>query len=602
MRKLDPFFDYYQRELNYLRYAGAQFARKYPKIARRLDLTGTQSADPHVERLLESFAYLTARLQRDIDDQFPRFSEALLGVLYPQFVHPIPSCTIARFEANTQGGKATSHTRIDRHMPLFTRTNDGTVCHFRTVYPVELLPITISRVEVVFGSSHERLPVVLQSSQLLRIHMKSLAGTFAEMNLSRLRFYIAGNRLVKTTLLESLLTAQMPLVIEHHTSDMAQVIPPSALRHVGFAEGEEVLPWPVQAHPAYRLLFEYFHFPEKFFFIEIEDRALAMDTSDMVLLLPLHPRTPINPKDVGTNNIVLGCTPIVNLFPKTTEPLVLTHRSYEYRLVADQRLENSTEIYAIQEVIAAFDGQNKTETYMPYFSYNHYQHKNQQKMFWIARRTAVNRLDFGGTDVFLSFVDFAFNPAMPPEQTLYAKVLCTNRSLATHIPPGSVFYPEGTAAVQRITCLDRPSPQGYPVMDGERQWRLISHLCLNHLALSGGQAAVETLKEILYLYAEFGDAQVIPEIHALQEITLQSITRRFRKEAWRGFAQGTKITLTFETAEMMEGSVFMLASILNHFFALMASVNSFTELEVHRSSQEGVWFKWPPLIGKKVLL
>jgi type VI secretion system protein ImpG len=602
VKKIDPFFDYYQRELNYLRYSGAQFAQKHPKIARRLDFTGAESADPHVERLLESFAYLTARLQRDIDDQFPRFSEALLSVLYPQFINPIPSFTVARFMPESRGARATTDTVIAKDTVLFTRTNDGTVCRFKTVYPVNLPPIQIENIEVVSAQIINDMQTSNLPLQLLRIRLQSLAGTFADLKLDKLRLYIAGNRFVKPMLLQSLLTAQAPCVVQATTPDAERRVMPLTLRQVGFGDNENVLPYASQVHQGYRLLFEYFHYPEKFFFIDVESAGFAIDATEMDIYLPLSPNLHLNPKDVSNHNVLLGCTPIVNLFSKITEPLTLNYQNHEYRLVADQRQESSTEIHSIQEVFAAVDGQDKTEKYMPYFSYDHHQSRSQQQAFWSMRRTDTKGAPFSGTDVFISFVDFNFNPTEPPRQTVYARVLCTNRNLATHIPPGSPFHTEEAQPLQQIICLDRPRAQAYPSATGREQWRLISHLSLSHLALTGERCAVEALKEIIQLYASTYEQGLMPEIDALQNVEIQKVTRRLREEAWRGFVQGTKITLTFDTSQANEGNIFVLCSILNRFFALMASVNTFTQLEVRRNLQEGVWLTWSPVNGNKVLV
>src|ERR1700755_2283534 len=98
----DELLLYYERELDYLRKSAAQFAEKHPKVASRLVLEPTKCEDPHVERLLEGFAFLAARVHLKIDDEFPEITEALLNILYPHYLRPIPSMTVAEFRIDPE--------------------------------------------------------------------------------------------------------------------------------------------------------------------------------------------------------------------------------------------------------------------------------------------------------------------------------------------------------------------------------------------------------------------------------------------------------------------------------------------------------------------
>jgi type VI secretion system protein ImpG len=606
LQKLDPFFDYYQRELTYLRHSGGQFAQDYPKIAKRLDLSGAESSDPHVERLLESFAYLTARLQRDIDDQYPRFTEALLGVLYPQFVDPIPSFAIAHFEISADQGKITTPLNVPRHAKVFSRAATGESCHFRTGYDLDLTPVDIESATlldtIVLG---EALQNQLKSSKALRLRLVSKTGTFREMGLERLRVHIAGNPLIKNALYEGIFAQEVQIALQAATPTPGPVIgnfPAGTLRPVGFGPGEDVLPFPTQTHPGYRLLLEYFHYPEKFFFFDIKHKNLALDAKEMDIYFSFCEEVPISDRDVSHANFLLRCAPIINLFHKITEPIRLDHRSVDYRLIPDVKLEKTTEIHSILEVSAAIDREKEVEKFMPYFSYNHQLSEKGHKAFWHARRTPAQRTGVTGTDMYLSFVDFDFSPLKPVTHTVYAKSLCTNRDLASQIPPGGELYPEEKIPASRVFVLDRPTRQVYPPSDGQTQWRLISQMSLNHLCLSGGEDALRALKEVIRLYANIERERTIPELDAITGLKTQLVTRRFGTDAWRGFAQGTKISLTFGQDNYHDLGAFVFSTVLNHFFSLFASVNSFTELEVFNERYKGTWKTWQPTSGNKALL
>ncbi len=605
MEKLDPFFDYYQRELTYLRRSGSHFAQQYPKIAKRLDVGPSDSSDPHVERLLESFAYLTARLQRDIDDQFPRFTEALLGVLYPQFVNPVPPFAIARFETSPHKGKLTSAVTIPKGTKLFSRAETSEVCHFQTGWAFDFVPASLTHADVLSTNTLEGARQFLNSSRSLQLKLASNSGTFQDMNLKTLRVHIAGNKLMKNTLYEAIFSQNMQVVLVPRDGPQKGnpvVLGPDALKQVGFEEEEAVLPYPAQSHPGYRLLMEYFYYPEKFFFFDIESKKLGIDAKEIDIYLSLSDQVTINPTDVSHSNFLLGCVPVINLFHKITEPIRLDHRSVEYRLIADQRLEKHTEIHSILSVSAAIDGSETVERFMPYFSYNHQMSERGHKSFWHARRLASKKPDIPGTDLHLSFVDFDFNPVKPVTHTLFARTLCTNRALARELSAGTTLFAEESIPASKLYILDRPTRQVYPPRDGQVQWRLISQLALNHLALTGGEEGLCALKEIIRLYANLDRERLIPELDALTKMETTRVTRRFGQDAWRGFSEGTQVSLTFDLEKYHDLGAFVFSSVLNHFFSLFTAVNTFTELEIYNANYKDVWKRWDPQSGNKVLL
>ncbi len=603
---LDPFVTYYQRELSFLRRASTEFAQQYSKIARRLELGPTESADPHVERLLESFAFLTASLQRDIDDKFPRITSALLGVLYPQFVNPIPAISIAKFDVDPTKGVHTSGHRIDRGTELFSRAVEGEICKFHTCYPVELWPLEVTKAEIIpIDTLTINFPQA-KTARILRLRISALTNDIKQLSLDHLRFYIHGDRAVQNALYEIIFTRDPEVWLVANAGEAKDTKKLTAQKAgqttpVGFAADEEVIQCPPASHPAYRLLFEYFNCPQKFFFFDID----GLNTSECKKSFDLCIAVPDN---IGTSKITfdhhnfrLGCTPIINLFQIISEPLRLDHKTHDYRLVANYRRDKTTEIHSVKEMTVAFEGKAETQTLAPYFSFNHHEIQRDQRLFWYARRQRSITEGTPGTDMYLSFVDFDFNPKRPPSEIIYGKVLCTNRHLASQVPQGAILESE-TGVPANISCLEKPSNQSYPPEEGETQWRLISQLSLNHLSLASGDQRLKSLKEMLQLYANLTQNQVIEEIRAIEAMTSEAVTRRFRSEAWRGFAEGNHIELTFREESFGGGGTLLFASVLNEFFALYAAVNSFTELAIRMKGQKEIWKQWPTNAGDKFLL
>ncbi|HVG08940.1 MAG TPA: type VI secretion system baseplate subunit TssF [Thermoanaerobaculia bacterium] len=595
----DGLLRYYLDELSYLRHAGQDFASTYPKVAARLELQPGECPDPHVERLIESFAFLTARIQSDLDADFPEVAKELLDVLYPHYLRPVPSLAVARFDVDPERGKLTSGYKIPRDTPLFVHAERGAVCRLRTCYPVTLWPVEVTEAELETPDLYDFTSGLPDVVAILRLRLRSQADTFENLGVDRLRFHLTGDPVLVGRLYELLLINLKSVVIVRDGVAPFH-LPPSAVRPVGFGEDEALLPYPSTSHPGYRLLQEYFAFPEKFHFVDLsglKGRAHGKTTDVLFLLKRLPGRLPVRP-----DTFSLGCTPVVNLFEKTSEPIRIDHRQVEYRLVADMRREATTEIHSVISVSGSSDTSDPTRQYAPYYSFTHAMERQGQKAFWHSRRVPAQG-GKTGTEILLSFCDLDFKPALPPEETVFARVLCTNRGMAAELPADETLLQTDEALpVRRIVCVRKPTRPLMPPLAGQALWRLVSHLSLNYLSLEGGEAGLRALREILGLYC-FSDAPSLQsQIQGIRAITPRKVVRRMGDEAWKGFCRGTEITLTFDEAQYVGSSAFLLASVLNRFFALYASTNSFTQLVIQRTGREGEWKRWLPMAGAGVVL
>jgi len=594
----ETLLDYYQRELAYLRKMGVEFARSYPKVARRLEIGPDESDDPQVERLIESFAFLTGRLQRNIDAEFPRFTEALLGLLHPQLVAPVPAMAVARFDVDPAQGKLNSGFLIDRHTPLFAQTDAGVICRFRTCYPVTLWPIRVERARIESTDQFDFLETS-NTAAVLRLRLVSEGVDFAQLDMRSLRFHLNADPVIANGLFELLFTQVDRVAFLQE--GMAPVIRPveEVLHQVGFDPEDAVLPSPEHGHPAYRLLQEYFTFPEKFHFIDVRFPPLerAGNTVDVLFLLNYLPPGRLS---VEPGNFALGCTPVINLFHRLAEPIRLDHRRTEYRVVADYRRERTTEIHSILSVagISVEDGR-RTE-FRPFFSFDH--DHAEAKAFWAMRREPTGRKDMPGTDTYLSFLNLDSLPERPSVQTVVAETLCTNRMLAEQIPPGALLNIERAAPLKRIVCLNKPTLQRSPPMGGKTAWQLISHLSLNYLSLSEGAESLQALKEILRLYAPPGDAAAAQQIQGIRRMECRRAVRRVGEDAWRGFCRGIEVEVEFDERAYVGGSALLFSAVLDRFLGLYTTVNSFTRLIVTSFQRSGTWKAWPPRIGGQRVL
>lgn len=596
----DDLLDYYRRELTYLRRMGSAFAEQYPKVAGRLEIGPDQSDDPHIERLLESFAFLTARIQRNLESEFPEFTSALLGLLYPQFLAPVPAMSIARFEVDPTQGKLTTGRLIAKNTPLFANTTQGLPCRFRTGYPVTLWPIEVVEAGFVSTDQFDNLDLS-NTATVLRLRLRAVGETFESLACDKLRFYIHGDPMLAASMFE-LLHSQVTRVAMLSGNREPQVIDPArAILPVGFGPDEDVLPYPGHAHAAYRLLQEYFTIPEKYLFFDLAglDFRKGDEVIDVLFLIDSMPRERLA---IGRETFLLGCTPIINLFSKTAEPLRLTHRQSEYRIIPDLRRELTTEIHSIHRVSATVEAEDDSRVFAPFFSFDHAMDGNKQAAFWHARRVFTGRKDLPGTDMLLSFLDRNFNPARPPSQTIFVHTLCTNRLLTEQLPASALLEIEEAAPLQRIVCLKKPSMPRNAPLGGTTAWQLISHLSLNYLSLSEGRHSLTALREILRLYVTGQDAAAEQQIMGIRDMQCRPVVRRLGDKAWRGFVRGMEVTLEVDERQYVGSSAFLLGGVLARFFGLYSSINSFAQLRLVSLQRSGIWKTWPPFAGDSPVL
>jgi len=610
---------YYKSELTYLRQMGSVFAERYPKIAKRLELGHEECADPHVERLIEAFALLTARLQHELDSEFPDITSALLGILSPQLTSPVPSMAIAQFNLDPEQAKITTGVTIDPHASLFADASDGLYCRFRTCYPVTLWPLKVAGADFENPRNYSFLDMETKVVAALELKLECLtpAVKLQDLEMNRLRLYLHGEPITVKALYELLFCNLYDVALQIPGAPEPIYLGPEAVRSVGFDLDSDVLPYPSNAHPGYMLLQEYFAFPKQYLFLD-----LCFDPNgDGTRKLPdlLDPKTPAHgmnvlfllnqrpPQNLPIDEKVfrLGCTPIINLFEKTTEPIRLDHRSLEYTLVPDKRRERTTEVHSIQSVSASSNAADSRQKLEPFYSYNHRMQAANHKAFWHARRVASVRKDLRGTDIVLSFLDLDLKPSLPAMQSVYAHTLCTNRELARQLPAGALMQLEQAAPLdpkRPIICLEKPTAPLPPPAKGSTAWRLVSQLSLNHLSLSDGKDSLSALKEILRLYASPDNRVHQQLIDGITEMTCRPVVRHMGPEPWRGFCRGTEITLTFDE-DCYEGSgAFLFACVLNSFFASYAAMNSFTQLVIKSKQREGIWKRLRPMAGEQIVL
>ncbi len=623
---------YYERELIFLRKMGADFAKKYPKIAARLLLDEEKVEDPHVERMIEAFAFLAGRVGLKLDDELPEITESFLNVLYPHYLAPIPSMAIAQFSAGSPNNKLTAVQTVQRLTRLNSRPVDGTPCQFRTAYDVQLVPIELESAALESNAPKDTRGKFADS--MIRLSMRCFGdANLHEMKVAEtgkapefLRFYLDGDPQLVFPLYEIILNHASAVEFRPKEQPIGMgtmrtitnlqvklpdpiILPASeSIRQIGFAEDEAILPYTKRSFMGYRLLTEYFSFPYKFLFFDIYglEQAIAKKFGGHFdILIHLKDITP-PAAPISADTFRMGCSPIVNLFPKLADPVYISQQKYEYQIFPDVHRQTATEIYSVDQVYASDPRSNTSREFSPFYSLRHAYGEQLEKSFWYAVRRASQRPEDTGTEIFMSLVDKNFNPNVPAVEVLNVKATCTNRDLPSKLPFGGKegdFEVEGTALLSKARCLTKPTETLRPPQRRSAQWRLISHLNLNYISLVNNESGTpEALQEILQLY-NFDDSAVTrKQILGITEIETRKVIRQIGGRIGSGFVRGLETTVTFDEDEFVGSGMYLFACVLERFLGLYSSLNSFNQLAIRSKQRAELIKRFPPRAGEQELL
>lgn len=625
----EDLLNYYERELTYIRQMGAEWAKKYPKLAGRLLLEPERCEDPHVERLLEGFALLAARVHLKIDDDFPEISSALLECLFPHLIRPVPSMTVVELQLDPEQGKLSTGLHVPAQSLLQSNRLNGTACKFRTAYDTTIWPLQVMSAnfrssEGLFqpaGTGTANAALILQLECLPDVLIRAL-------QFDRLRFYLAGESNVANGLYELMFNNCIAITARDPEIQGAKPIilfdsslgSPSPLRQVGFAANEGLLPYSGRSFLGFRLLQEYFTFPEKFFFADLTGldalRAAGVGRKAEITFLFSRFERPERHQmlelGVSQDTVKLGCVPAVNLFPQTSEPIRADGSKFEYLVIPDLKRQNAIEVYSIDEVVAQDARTRALVYYSPFYALRYDGIGEEKTTFWHAVRKPSELYDDVPTEVSIALVDRSGFPVRADRTAITVKCTCTNGNLPSKLPIAMQsesqrersegdFRLEGIPAVKRAFALLRPTLTHRPPLGKATLWQLVSHLSLNYLSLV--EEGKEALQEILRLY-NFSDS-----IHLRNQINSVTAIRSKRHYALvtssdgsAHFARGTRVEIDFDEEQFAGGGVFLFCNVLERFFAHYVSLNSFSQLTASTRQRKEVIREWQPRSGNLILM
>lgn len=618
----------YNRELQFVRELGAEFAREFPKIAGRLGLEGLECADPYVERLIESFAFLAARIQLKLESEFPRFTQHLLEMVYPQYLSPTPSMAIVELKPGTgDAARLEAGYVVPRGSTLrgVLGRDLQTACEYRTCHEAWLWPVEIRQATYSegLGDVGAFVPGLGEGrpGATLRVRLGAVGGVkLHTLALDRLPLYLHGEPELVGRLYEQLTGNVLGAVARpvQERGRWREALTGEVVRPMGFEDEEALLPPGPRSFQGYRLLHEYFAFPERFLFVELRGlapvvRRCVEGELELVYVLGSCDRTLAGA--VEASHLRLFCAPAINLFPRSADRIHLTDAVSEHHVVPDRSRPMDFEVHSVDQVVGYASGAEAKRPFLPLYAPGGEADFERGAYFTLHREPRVlsakqrmngSRSSYLGSEVFISLVDGDEGPFAPDLKQLSIETLCTNRDLPLLMPVGTGrtdFHLESGAPVESARCLAGPTPPRPSHPQGELSWRLISQLSLNYLSITdggnGGGAAA--LRELLALYADLTDPALKRQIEGVVSVSSTPAIHRLPLPGPIAFARGLRIDLTCDESAFEGVGVMRLAAVLERFFTRYVSINTTAETSL-RSTQRGEIRRWRARIGLRPVL
>jgi type VI secretion system protein ImpG len=614
---------YYNRELQYIREMGGEFAEEFPKIAGRLGLDAFECADPYVERLLEGFAFLAARVQLKVDAEFPRFTQNLLEMVYPHYLSPLPSMAIVQMIPDLNDASLQEGVVIPRSTQLRSQISkrEQTACEYSTAHEVTLWPVQITEAEYLASASavaNLGLPRHPGLKAGLRLRLHSTAGLqFSHLSLDRLTFFLRGGE-IAAHIYEQLLANVIDVVVQSGQRPVPWKVSigAPAIKPLGFEDNQALLPYTARSFQGYRFLQEYFAFPERFLFVELTQLKPAVsrcEDTELDIIFRFNRSNLQLGEAVGPEHFNLFCTPAVNLFPKRADRIHLTSQTSEYHIVPDRTRPMDFEVYSVSEVMG-FGARAEPEIeFLPFYQvkdrYTYQKRAAYYTLYRELRRLSAKqrrnrpRSSYIGSEAHISLVDAREAPFGSNLKQIGLKLICTNRDLPLHMPVGignTDFTLQTGAPVESIRCLAGPTKPRASNVQKETAWELISHLALNYLSLNDNdnEQGAAALRQLLTLYADYGEPNIQKQIEGVLSIRSRPVVRRIDIPGPITFGRGLELTINFEESAFEGSGVILLGAVLGQFFARYVSVNSFTETVMKTTDRDEI-IRWPAQIGRR---
>jgi len=601
---IEQLLPYYEKQLQEFSQQSREFAQKYPKIAQRLSLNQEQIDDPHIERLIQAFSLIAARIDKKLEDSYDVFTRALFEVMFPQYLRHFPACTIVSFEDENKIRQLTGRHIIPKKTTLKSRSFRGVQCEFNTSQQVILLPVALSQLEFKTSPSAH---IHLSQNASLSLKFDIFNNAQAVLIQERLSIYLDAISNFPLQVLDSIFRPETGFALRIG-QQILKIDNPFSI--IGFAEEECLLPVDQHTHHAYRLLMEYFCFPEKFNYLNLDlgilkGRIQQYESFEVLIYfkLNLNDQSMIrNYSELNVANFKLFTSPAINLFEKQAEPQKITHTQLYYPLITDTHHPESYQVYSILEMNMVREKTNQEQVYtsvLPFFAISHY--KNEQVQFFYALDYQPIQTNF--VEMRYSIISKHLKPFEIKSDFISIRLLCSNRDLAHEAlsQSNNILNLNDSSLARRALILKRPTVPYSFDQNKTEQWRIISHLSLNTLALMKGDS-LSHVKELLALYNLPSSKENHLIINAIDQLEFSLTHKLVDAKPFPMFIRGVKAELSINSSVFKGHSLYIFSYLLSHIFNLKVQINSFVDVVITDSLSQQELYQCVQNVGGKTLL
>lgn len=597
------FLSYYHDELLFLRKKGGEFAKSHPEIASKLDIKDGESTDPQTERIVESVAFMSAKLNQKIDDNAQNIAFYLLSALYPNLINVFPACGVVKFESENSVAISDNMT-INRGTNLFIKSKNGSECQFKTVYPITIYPISV--VDISLFKTGKKLGGI--DGWAIEINIETNSVPLEQILPNDLLFHINSDIIENSLMIYEALFSNPKRNFFLKIDERYIKINSEDVIQCGFDDIDSVCPVSRYSTNSFQLFQEMLHFKRKFMFfriLKIGDLILnsgLKNLSEMSIIVDVDISNDRLFEIIKSDSISLNSTPIVNLFQVTSDPFRFDGTKSKYMLLADQTRDSSIEIHSISEVHIINNETKNDEIVQPYFFLAIDSDTNvMHDLYWLYSKESSELRRLGGFDTYISFIDTKMNPQKIYADVVYAKTLCTNRFATRDIPIFSKMYIDNVETGGYFAKLLQKTSSPISFSENTNSlWNLISQLTATHISISNAENFISAIKQLVDIFSS-GDKVKSNELFGgIKSVSIDERVQRFGKDAWRGFVKGKEITIIISDENTFFSYFF--CCIINQYLSDSISINSFVTLKMKSQTTGKILATWNPTSGKRDLL
>ena len=604
MSAIEEVLPYYEKQLQEFSQQSREFANKYPKIAQRLSLNQEQIDDPHIERLIQAFSLISARIDKKLNDSYQIFTRSIFEVMFPQYLKPFPACSIVSFEDVNKIKQLSNAYLIPKNTSLKSKSVRGVQCEYRTVQNVTLLPIALKAVNF---KTHPSAHIHLNRNATLILDFEIFNHQLKLLQQHQLPIYLDAISSFPLQVLDNIFNKSTGFSLKTG-NDFIEITNPFEV--VGFDETESLLPIDQHTHHAYRLLMEYFCFPEKFNYLNLNLNFLKhlLDEQNefevrIHLKLNLNDQACIrNYTELNIANFKLFSTPVVNLFNKQAEPQKINHKQLQYSLLTDAHYPDFYQVYSIHEMNMIREKSNQDQVIfpvLPFFAMSHYHQESIQFFYSLNPIQLQNK----PVETRYSIISKHLSPQSTKSDFISIRLLCCNRDLPHEAlsQANNILHVNDSNLARRALMLKRPTKPYYFEQNKKEQWRIISHLSLNTLSFMKGDA-ISHMKELLELYnlPKLKENHLI--IDSIKNIDFSLTQKLIQAKPFPLFVRGVKVNLAIDSQVFRGHSLYVFSQLLSHVFNLKVQMNSYVDIIVSDSNTQQELYQCVQNVGGKMLL